>query len=112
MTFTVATPINKVKTWGGSVSASGSKEGTGELQFVYEEAANSAAQLAIAEWVTPTSGGIAIIFQPKGAASGTNKEWTFNIVVGEVQTGGEADDIEVGTAPFEMTGAITYATQS
>lgn len=58
----------------------------------------------------PTEGGIAVIFQPKGTASG-NDEYSFNIVVGQADMGGNANDIQQSAYNFETTGAITVTAQ-
>lgn len=112
MTFTLNRDISEYVTWGGQSAAPGPLKGSGSIRVPVIETAASPYRTLLAELLTPTSGGIAVIFQPKGAGVGTNQEWTFNIVIGGGEHGGEGGDVQEGTFPFTITGAISYATQT
>ena len=110
MTLTLTREVASVNTFGGKVSAAGSLGGSGNITVVYDKTANGAFDVLRDQVMTPTAGGIACAFRPEG--TGTGKEtWTFNIVVGEMEVGGGAGDIQQGKFSFETTGAIAVATQ-
>ena len=111
MTLTLSRETATINTFGGKVSAAGSLGGSGSISVVYDKTASGPFDTLRDEVITPTSGGVTCIFQPEG--TGTGKEtWTFNIVVGEMEIGGAADDIQQGKFSFETTGAITITTQT
>jgi hypothetical protein len=112
MTISLSRETSQLDTWGGSISGVGSLKGEGTINTVYEETAGRGYTIAQSEFLTPTAGGIACVFQPLGACSGTYKEWTFNIVIGQDEEGGPATDIAQGNFSFTTTGAIVYTTQS
>lgn len=111
MALTLKREVASVKTFGGTVSASGALSGSGSIKAVYDETSGAPYQLLEDELITPTAGGLAIVFQPKGTTSG-NKQYTFNIVVGEAKLPSTPDDVASGEFSFETTGAITKAAQT
>lgn len=112
MGLTVSRETPEATTWGGSISAAGSLKGSGNINTIYDETASSPYMLLMAELLTPTAGGLSIVFQPKGAGVGTNREITFNIVVGQGEFGGGGEDIQQVNFPFTTTGAIGDAVQA
>ena len=112
MSLTLQRETSSVYTFGGKVSDVGSLGGNDNIEAVYDETASSGFLLLHAELLTPTDGGLAVTFQPKGAGASTNYEYTFNIVVSQADIGGSASDIVTVPFTFETTGAIGYAVQS
>lgn len=102
--------IAKAKVLTGTVSAVGPMEGSGTIKAIYDETTDSPHKLLQAELLTPTTGGIALVMQPKGTSSG-NEEYSFNIVVGDMDLSGNGDDILQTSFSVETTGAITVAAQ-
>lgn len=110
MTLTLTRETASVQTFGGKVSAASSLGGSGNISVVYDKTSHSAFDVLRDEIVTPTSGGVAMVFRPEGTGSGL-ETWTFNAVIGEMEFGGSVGDIQQGKFTFETTGAIAMATQ-
>lgn len=84
----------------------------GTITVIYDETANSPYEILRAELDTPTAGGIPVVYQKKGAGSGTNKEETFNIVVLNESETNDANTVYTSEFTFGVTDDITRATQS
>lgn len=110
MSLTLTRETASVNTFGGKVSAAGVLGGSGNITVVYDKTANSAFDTLRDQVMSPTSGGVAVVFRPQGTGAGL-ENWAFNVVVSDMEVGGGTGDIQQGKFSFETTGAITITTQ-
>ena len=111
-TFTFERDETEYETWGGVVKSVGPLKGSGQIRVARDEANGSPYRALMDELFTPTAGGIAVVFRPRGAGSGTLRERTFNVVVLSEEIGGAPADIQEATFNVGITGTITDAVQS
>ena len=100
------------KTWGGVVASVGQIEGDGNITLLYSETSGGPLETLRDEFFgTPTSGGLATIFEPLGTSTG-NERLSFNIGVSGASIGGEPDDDILGEFDVVVSSTPTWTTQS
>lgn len=99
MTITLSRDQTEVLTWNGSDAGLGSMKGEGTLETIYNATAGSPYMTIEDEMFSPTTGGIACVFRPEGTGSGL-PEWTMNVKVTQLETGGAATDNKTGKFNF------------
>lgn len=87
---------------------------TGEIQVIYDYAtsATTASRLLLAEWTTPTDGGLGIIFKRTGEGSGEEEITIYIQLTKQGPIGGKAEEIQTDTYSFNIVGQPSSAAQT
>lgn len=111
LTVSLERPVAEEPVWTGKVAAVGPPTGSGSGTVIYDETAASPYQTIKGEWLTPTAGGIAMVFQPKGVGAG-NEQWLLDVVISKIDLGGGGEDIQKVAFEFTCTGTVTNSVQA
>ncbi len=94
-------------------TAAGSLKWTGKIRCVYDySSANTGYRILHTEFLTPTAGGLYVVFKPTGEGAGEQQRSFYAVLSGESQPDAGAGDIQKFEYPFTVNGQPTDATQT